>query len=83
VNHEAGEYVRGATHTNTLEGYFSLFKRSVLSTHIHISRKHMAKYLGEFEYRMNLRKVPHLMFELMLSFRRLSTPREDDLVVSS
>src|SRR5262245_40686505 len=76
VNHEAGEWARGITHTNTLEGYFSLFKRSVFSTHIRISRKHMPKYLAEFDYRMNLRKVPHLMFALMLSFRRLSTPRD-------
>jgi hypothetical protein len=36
----------------------------------------MPKYLAEFEYRMNLRKVPKLLFDLMLSFRQLSTPKD-------
>ena len=40
------------------------------------SAKHMPKYLAEFEYRMNMRRVPKLMFDLMLSFRQLSTPKD-------
>ena len=55
VRHDRKEYVRGDTHTNTLEGYFSLLKRSIRSTHTNVSAKHLSKYLGEFEYRMNLR----------------------------
>jgi len=40
-------------------------------THIHVSPKHLSKYLGEFEYRWNMRDVPHLMLErLMHSFAR-------------
>lgn len=76
VNHAAGEYVRGKSHTNSIESYFGILKRSIRSTHINVSEKHLPKYLKEFEYRMNLRKVPKLMFDLMLSFHRLSTPRD-------
>jgi hypothetical protein len=36
----------------------------------------MPKYLAEFEYRMNMRRVPKLMFDLMLTFRQLSTPKD-------
>jgi len=74
VNHSAGEYARDGSHVNTLEAYFSILKRSIRSTHIWVSEKHMPKYLAEFEYRMNLRRVPDLMFRLMLSFRGLGRP---------
>lgn len=67
VNHSAGEYVRNGIHVNGLEGFWSLFKRSVRSTHVHISGKHMAKYLGEFEFRYNLRKNPSAMFQILLA----------------
>lgn len=66
VNHGSGEYVRENIHVNGLEGFWSQFKRSVRSTHIHVSSKHMAKYLGEFEFRYNLRKNPSLMFQQLL-----------------
>lgn len=69
VNHSIGEYVNGDVHTNTLEGFWSMVKRSIRSTHIHVSKKHLAKYLGEFEYRWNMRKRPEAMFaRLLLSF---------------
>lgn len=74
VHHDAKEYVRGITHTNSLEGYFAILKRSIRSTHIHVSAKYLPNYLAEFEYRMNLRKVPEVMFRLMLSFQGLSVP---------
>jgi len=56
---------------NTLEGYFSILKRSIRSTHTWVSAKYLPNYLCEFEYRMNPRRTPELMFRLMLSFRRL------------
>ena len=69
VNHSAGEYVRGESHVNGLEGFWSLFKRAVRGTHVHVSPQHMAKYLGEFEFRYNMRKSPEVMFSrLLLSF---------------
>lgn len=66
VNHSAEEYVRGEHHVNTTESFWSLLKRSIKSTHIHISRQHLSKYLGEFEFRWNLRKEPHLMLGRLL-----------------
>jgi transposase len=66
VNHAAKEYVRGEVHTNTIEGFWSWLKRGVNGTHVWVSPKHLPKYLGEFEYRFNLRKQPALMFELLL-----------------
>jgi transposase-like protein len=55
VEHRRHEYVRGQTHTNTIEGFWAQFKNSVRGTHKSISRKHMQKYLAEFEFRFNLR----------------------------
>jgi transposase-like protein len=66
VNHARKEYVRGPVHTNTIEGFWAAVKRGVNGTHIWVSNKHLQKYLGEFEYRFNLRKSPHLMFDLLL-----------------
>ena len=67
VAHVYEEYVRGPVHTNTVEGFWSQIKRSIHGTHIHVSRKHMAKYLGEFEYRYNMRKTPELMFSRLVA----------------
>jgi transposase len=60
VNHGAGEYVNGETHVNSLEGYWAHLKKSIRSTHIHVSGKHLAKYAKEFEYRFNSRKNPRV-----------------------
>lgn len=69
MNHGTGEYVRGHHHTNSIEGFWSQIKRSIRGTHVHVSRKHMPKYLGEFEYRYNMRGQPEAMFSrLLLSF---------------
>ncbi len=67
VDHRAKEYARGDVHVNSLENFWGILKRSIRGTHIHVSRKHLPKYLGEFEFRFNLRKHPHLMFDLLLS----------------
>ncbi len=67
VNHAAKEYVRGDVHTNTIEGFWAILKRGVAGAHIWVSQKHLPKYLGEFEYRFNLRKQPALMFDLLLA----------------
>ena len=69
VEHRAKEYARGDVHVNTLEGFWSMLKRSIRGTHIHVSRKHLPKYLGEFEFRWNLRHAPETMFaRLLMSF---------------
>ena len=71
VNHSQEEWARDEHHTNTIEGFWSLIKRSIKGTHVHVSKRHLSKYLGEFEFRWNLRKDPAAMFPLLLA--RLST----------
>jgi transposase len=66
VHHAAGQYVSGTTHVNGMEGFWSQIKRSIKGTHIHVSGKHMEKYLSEFEYRYNMRKTPELMFDRLI-----------------
>ena len=60
VNHSAKEYVRGDVYTNTIESAFSLFKRSIVGSFHQVSKKHMDRYLDEFEWRFNNRKNPYL-----------------------
>lgn len=55
VRHGAGEYVRGDIHTNTLEGYFSIFKRGMKGVYQHCAQKHLHRYLAEFDFRYNNR----------------------------
>jgi len=72
VDHDAGEYVsKDGASTNGIEGFWAQLKRSINGTHIHVSQKHLAKYLGEFEFRHNRRNRPETMIaELMTSFAR-------------
>jgi hypothetical protein len=55
VIHSIGEYVRGDAHTNTTEGYFSIFKRGIYGTYHHVSQTHLKRYLCEFDFRYNER----------------------------
>jgi hypothetical protein len=55
VNHKADEWRRGDVHTNTVEGYFSLFKRGMKGIYQHCSEKHLHRYLAEFDFRYNNR----------------------------
>jgi transposase-like protein len=55
VNHTAKEYARGAVTTNTVEGYFSIFKRGMQGVYQHCSEKHLHRYLAEFDFRYNTR----------------------------
>lgn len=56
VRHGKNEYVRpGGIHTNTIEGYFSIFKRGMKGVYQHCSEKHLHRYLAEFDFRYNKR----------------------------
>jgi transposase-like protein len=55
VNHSAKEYARGDVTTNTVEGYFSIFKRGMKGIYQHCSEKHLHRYLAEYEHRYNHR----------------------------
>ena len=50
TTHSAEEYVRGDVHTNTVEGYFSIFKRGMKGIYQHCSKQHLHRYLAEFEF---------------------------------
>ena len=55
VEHGKGEYVRGQVHTNTLEGFYSIFKRGMKGVYQHCDEKHLHRYLAEFDFRYNNR----------------------------
>jgi hypothetical protein len=55
VKHSADEWVRGDVHTNTIEGYFSIFKRGMRGIYQHCAEKHLHRYLAEFDFRYNNR----------------------------
>jgi transposase-like protein len=55
VRHTAGEYARGDVTTNSVEGYFSIFKRGMRGTYQHCAEKHLHRYLAEFDFRFNNR----------------------------
>ncbi len=55
VDHSKREYVRGDVHTNTLEGFFSIFKRGLIGIYQHMDKRHLDRYLAEFDFRQNTR----------------------------
>jgi len=55
VNHEQGEYAYGDVHVNTLEGYYSIFKRGMKGVYQHCSEQHLHRYVSEFDFRYNTR----------------------------
>jgi transposase-like protein len=73
VNHRAEEWVRGDVHTNSVEGVWSLFKRSIIGSYHQISAKHLDAYLDEFEWRFNQRDNPNLFRDTLI--RMVNTPK--------
>ena len=72
VDHGAKQYVSGIHHVNGLEGYWSRLKNSINGTHVHVSAKHLWKYVAEFSYRYNMRKEePGAMFPDLVSALKL------------
>jgi transposase-like protein len=66
VDHSKEEWVRGDVHTNSVEGVWSLFKRSIVGSYHQVSAKHLDAYLDEFEWRFNNRKNPFLFRDTLL-----------------
>jgi len=56
VNHSAHRYVVGAIHTQTIDGFWSIFKRGVVGTFHKVSREYMPLYVAEFQFRYNNRQ---------------------------
>lgn len=63
VDHRRGEYVVGALHTNTIEGFWSLIKRGVMGSYHKVSRKYLPLYVAEFQFRYNNRNNPDIFAE--------------------
>lgn len=57
VRHSAGEYVRGDAYTNTAESYFNILKKGITGIYHSVSKKHLHRYLAEFEFRYNHREL--------------------------
>ena len=57
VRHSNGEYVCGAVHTNTIEGFWSIFKRGIIGTFHKVSKKYLQLYVNEFQFRYNNRMI--------------------------
>ncbi len=57
VCHSAREYVRGDVHSNTIEGFFSIVKRGINGIYHAVSKEHLHRYMAEFEFRYNNRKL--------------------------
>ena len=55
TTHGGGEYVRGIVHTNTVEGYYSVFKRGMVGIYQHCAEHHLHRYVAEFDFRYNNR----------------------------
>lgn len=60
VRHSKDEYVNGAIHTNTIEGFWSIVKRGIVGTFHKVSRKYLPLYVNEFEFRYNNRMNPDI-----------------------
>jgi hypothetical protein len=55
VDHAARQYVVGAIHTNTIEGFWSIFKRGIAGSFHNVSAKYLPLYIAEFQFRYNNR----------------------------
>jgi transposase-like protein len=66
VNHHQDEWVRGDVHTNSVEGIWSLLKRSIVGSYHQLSVKHLDAYLDELEWRFNNRDNPYLFRDTLL-----------------
>ena len=56
----ARQYVVGAVHTNTIEGFWSIFKRGIVGTFHKVSHKYLPLYVAEFQFRYNNRQNPDI-----------------------
>jgi len=66
INHSAGWYVQGDTHTNTVEGFFGNLKTGIRGNYKKVSHRWLQGYLNEFVWRRNARLEPEAMFKQLL-----------------
>jgi transposase-like protein len=66
VNHSTGVYVLGDTHTQTIEGFWSLIKRGIGGVYHAVSVDYLQSYLDEYSFRYNRRHSGNLIFRSIL-----------------
>ena len=66
INHSAGIYVRGSTHTNTIEGFFGNLKTGMRGTYKKVSPRYLQTYLDEYAWRYNAKREPGALFTRLL-----------------
>lgn len=67
VDHGKGQYVDGDAYTNNIEGFWSIVKRSIIGIYHKTSRKHLQRYMNEYVFRYNTRKMSEVdRFNLLL-----------------
>jgi transposase-like protein len=66
INHSQGVYVVGTTHTNTIEGFWSLVKRGIGGVYHSVSKQYLQTYLDEYSFRYNRRNSGQPMFTSLL-----------------
>ena len=67
VKHGSGEFVRNECHTQSIEGFWSILKRSISGTHVWVSKKYLHNYVNEFAFRYNMRGQSGEMFNRLLN----------------
>ena len=80
VNHGGEEWVVGDVHTNSIEGVWSLFKRSIAGSFHKVSSKHIDRYLSELEWRFNNRNNEHIFADALRRIVRTEKLTYRDLV---
>lgn len=83
VDHDAGEYVRGDVHTNTVEGFFSILKRGIIGTFHHVSAKHLSRYCAEFDFRYTNRETKVKVDGKWVKAGLSDTERADALLIGA
>ena len=66
INHSAGIYVEGSTHTNTIEGFFGNLKTGMRGTYKKVSPAYLQSYLDEYSWRYNAKREPGALFTQLL-----------------
>ena len=83
VNHSADQWVVGDVHTNSIEGVWSLFKRSIMGSFHKVSVKHLDRYLAELEWRFNNRDNDRIFVDTLRRIVRTDALPYADLIADA
>ena len=83
VHHSIEEWVVGDVHTNSVEGVWSLFKRSIVGAFHKVSKKHLDRYLEELEWRFNNRDNPYIFRDALRKIVRAETLTYRELIAET